>query len=113
MKNLGIDNTKDDTVQALNVGDPGIGEVIWIDTDRFFYIGRFRGRSEDGNFWVLDRASMIIQMGVVTEASTEGSSALHEVHPFAVPFYAIRYTSVTGWRAYPHELPSKPISRSA
>ena len=113
MKNLGLDNMNDADIGPIELDDPKIGESIWVDTDRFFYIGRFRGRSKDGQFWILDRASMVLQMGVVTEASTEGTSSLHEVHPFATPFHAIRYTSVTGWRQFPHELPSKPISRSS
>jgi hypothetical protein len=100
-----------DTLESLDLGDPTIGESIWIYTDRFFYIGRFRGRSKDGEFWVLDRASMVIQMGVVTDAMVDGNKALHEVHPFATPFVAIRYSSVVGWHYYSHPLPEKAITK--
>jgi hypothetical protein len=112
LKNINVGNVQEE-IGPLNVGDPNIGDSIWIDTDRFFYIGRYRGRSEDGQFWILDRASMVIQMGIVTKATTEGTSSLNEVHPFATPFYAVRYSTVTGWRVFPHELPSQPISRSS
>jgi hypothetical protein len=115
MFGINIDDTtttNDTNLPALNIGDPEIGTSIWVDTDRFFFIGRFRGRSKDGEFWILDKVSMVVQMGVVTDIAQKGTAALHEVYPFATAFYAVRYSSITGWREFPHELPDKPITRA-
>lgn len=106
---INIENVISNNVTALEVSDPSIGEAVWVITDRFFYVGRFRGRTKDGEFWILDRASMVIQMGVVTKVNERGDD-LHEVHPFATPFITLRYSSIVSWYLYSHELPDRPIT---